>query len=347
MSKLEAFSAYRALQLMVLEGGTRLPDKVAAPLTLEVARLAVPLVTGYVGLKVLLAIFREQFAIVRLTVFPHRVVVCGLGERGFIIARSQRERGERVVVIEKNINNELIEPCRRTGAVVLLGDATDPEVLGKARVGQARNVVSVCSDDRINAEVAVQARELALGRKSGALMCIVHVVDPQLCTLLKTYEIGGRHEQAFRLDCFNIFERGAHALLREYPPFGEGEVSGEEPHLVVVGLGRLGQSLLVQAARRWLATGQRSQERLRVTMIDNQAGERATALVSRFPQLSRACDPGTTAGHPAVPPGAGGPLGLRGPSGSRRLTSHAVGLAPAPDRAPSLAGPGIDCMEII
>lgn len=288
LSLLDAF--YRALQLMVLEGGAIIPAGSSAPWTLQVARLLVPAVTTYVALKVLLAIFREQVGMLGVRVFPHRVVICGLGERGFLIARSQRERGERVVVIEKDKNNELIEPCRRTGAVVLLGDATDPEVLRRARVHQARYVISVCGDDRTNAEVAIHARELALRRTSGALTCVVHVVDPQLSTLLKTFEIGEHHEEGFRLDCFNMFESGARALLREYPPFGERDGSGEEPHLVVIGLGRLGQSLLVQAARRWVTTRQRSEERLRVTVIDKQAEGRVTAMVARFPQLSRACD---------------------------------------------------------
>ncbi len=287
-SSLDPF--YRALQLMGLQGGALLPTGSPVPWQLQVARFLVPLVTAYAALKILLAIFREQFGMLGVRVLPHRVVICGLGERGFLIARSQRDRGERVVVIEMDINNELIEPCRRTGAVVLLGDARNREVLRRARVHQARYVIAVCSDDRTNAVVAIHARELALGRTSGTLTCVVHVVDPQLSKLLKTFEIGDPHEEGFRLDCFNIFESGARALLREYPPFGERDVIGEEPHLVVIGLGRLGQSLLVQAARRWVTTRRRSGERLRVTVIDKQAGERVTALVAGFPQLSRACD---------------------------------------------------------
>lgn len=279
---------YRDLQLIVLEGGHLGGQSV--PWELEVARLLVPFMAAYVGLKGLAAIFREQIGLLLVRLVPHRVVVCGLGQRGFLIARSLRERGERVVVIEKNRNNELIEPCRRTGAVVLVGDATDTEVLRGAQVHQARHLISVCRDDRTNAEVAIHARELALRRTSGALTCVVHVVDPQLCTLLKAYEIGKHYEEGFRLDCFNVFESGARALLREYPPFGERDVRGEGPHLVVIGLGRLGQSLLVQAARSWKVARRRPGERLRVTVLDRQAGGKTAALLVRYPQLSRACD---------------------------------------------------------
>ena len=104
------------------------------------------------------------------------------------------------------------------------------------------------------------------------------------------YEIGQHHEEGFRLDCFNVFESGTGALLRDYPPFGEGGRSREEPHLVVIGLGRLGQSLLVQAARHWVTVRQRPDQRLRVSVIDNQAQGMVAALVARYPQVSWACD---------------------------------------------------------
>jgi hypothetical protein len=278
---------YRDLQLIVLEGGAL--EGLEVSWELQVARFLMPFMAAYVGLKGVAALFREQVGLLLVGLIPHRIVVCGLGERGFLIAQSLRERGERVVVIEKSRNNELIEPCRRAGTVVLIGDATDAEVLRGARVHRARHVISVCGDDRTNAEVAIRVRQLATGGTSGALTCVVHVVDPQLSALLKAYEIGEHYREGFRLDCFNVFESGARALLREYPPFGEQHLGGEEPRLAVIGLGRLGQSLLVQTARSWRVAHGRAGERLRVTVLDRQAGERMSALLSRYPQLSRAC----------------------------------------------------------
>jgi hypothetical protein len=279
---------YRDLQLLVLESGH--VEGRSVPWELQVARLLAPLIAAYLGLKGLAAIFREQVGLLLLRIGPHRVVVCGLGGRGFLLARSLRERGERVVVIEKNSNNELIEPCRRSGAVVLIGDALDREVLLGARVHRARHVVSVCGDDHTNAEVAIHARELTRRRPSGALTCVVHVVDPQLCTLLKAYEIGEHHEERFRLDCFNVFESGARALLTEHPPFGGCDLRAVSPHVVVIGLGRLGQSLLVQAARSWKDARLRPGERLRVTALDRQAEGKIAALLLRYPQMSQVCE---------------------------------------------------------
>lgn len=279
---------YRTGQLIILEGGHQFGGTVPWPV--KIARFVLPVVGGVFGIGVLLAIFTEQKTLIWLRIFHHPVVICGLGERGLLLARSQRERGERVVVVERNPTNELVGQCRKLGASVLIGDATDSEVLQRARVERARFLISVCGDDSTNAEVAIRARELTLERASGGLTCIVHIVEPQLCTLLKGYEIVGRHEDTFRLDCFNMYENGARALLREFPSFAERDVSKEKPHLLVVGLGRLGRSLVVQAARRWVATRQDPDVRLRVTVIDRQAGERVASLLARFPQLTQACD---------------------------------------------------------
>ena len=279
---------YRTLQLLVLEGGNL--DRATVPVGLQIARFTLPALGGYLAFKVLLTIFREEVGLLGLRMFRHTVVICGLGEGGFVLARSLRERGQRVVVIEKDANNPHVSACRRLGAVVLIGDATDPQVLRRGRVDRARYVVSVCGEDRTNAEVAMRVRDIALRQTSGSLSCIVHIVEPQLCTLLKSYEIGESHSDRFRLDSFNVHDSGARALLREFPSFSEREEVDEKPHLLVVGLGRLGQSLIVQAVRRWVGTRQPAGSQLRVTVLDREATQRVASLLGRFPQLSDACD---------------------------------------------------------
>ena len=164
----------RTLQLVVLEGGNL--DGATVPVGLQIARFTLPALGGYLAFKVLLTIFREEVGLLGLRMFRHTVVICGLGEGGFVLARSLRERGRRVVVIEKDANNPHVSACRKLGAVVLIGDATDPHVLRRGRVDRARYVVSVCGEDRTNAEVAMRVRDTALRQTSGSLSCIVHIV---------------------------------------------------------------------------------------------------------------------------------------------------------------------------
>jgi len=86
---------YRDLQLIVLEGSAL--EGLTVPWELQVARFLVPFVAAYAGLKGLAALFREQVGLLLVRLVPHRIVVCGLGERGSLIARSLRERGERAL----------------------------------------------------------------------------------------------------------------------------------------------------------------------------------------------------------------------------------------------------------
>lgn len=177
---------YLSLQLLVLESG-----KVPGPLSweLEVARILTPAVATYAVLQALALIFREQFQLLRVRIIKNHVVICGLGEKGALLAKSFRKRGHPVVVIEMDEGNAMIDQCRDRDAIVLIGNATDPDLLCKARVNRANFLFSVCGEDGVNAEVAVHARDLVKDRWRKALTRAIHIYEPQLWNLLKEKEI--------------------------------------------------------------------------------------------------------------------------------------------------------------
>jgi hypothetical protein len=279
---------YLSLQLFVLESGS-----VPGPVTweLQVARFLAPAVTAYTAIQALATVFREQFQMFRLRFFRDHVVICGLGRSGLLLAKGFCEKGERVVVIEQNGDNSMLRPCREYGAIILIGNATDPALLRSARVNKAKYIISVCGDDGTNAEVAVHARELVRGRKGKALTCLAHIYDLQFCNLLREQEIAMAKPDEFRLELFNIFESGARVLLDEYPPFDEAAgVIRSKPHIVVVGVGRMGESLVVNAARNWSDRSDTKGERPRITLIDKEVERRKESLCLRYPQLERTCE---------------------------------------------------------
>jgi hypothetical protein len=122
----------------------------------------------------------------------------------------------------------------------------EPWLLRKAGVARARYLFALCGDDGVNAEVAVRAAQL-LGPSPGApLTCVLHIFDRQLCALLRERELDAGSAGRLRLEFFNMFDLGARVLLEENPlaaPSPENAAAGN--HLVIVGLGRLGESLLV------------------------------------------------------------------------------------------------------
>jgi len=196
-----------------------------------------------------------------------------------------------VVVIEQDAENDLVRQCRDLGGVVLIGDAAEPWLLRKAGVTRARYLFALCGDDGVNAEVAVRAADL-LGLSPGSpLTCALHIFDPQLCALLRERELDAGSTNRLRLEFFNVYDLGARVLLEENPPAATGpEAAAGANRLIIVGMGRLGESLLVNAARQWHASGAAAQVKLQVTLIAQNAQEIAETLLARYPGLKKCCE---------------------------------------------------------
>lgn len=295
---------YRTLQLLFFDSGAfelrdprppelrppELPSEL--PPKLHVARFLAPIPFAYTIVAALTAIFSESVQSVRLRFMRDHVVICGLGSKGLSLAMRFRSRGDRVVVIEKDGTSSAANECRERGAIVLLGDATDPEMLRKAMVHKAKYLISVCGADGANAEVTASGRQLVGNRRRrNALTCVAHIVDPHLGHLLRPQQLGRDVVEQIRLDYFSMYDRGAQVLLSEHPAFQDGGSPGSHPpHLLVIGLGRFGESLVLHAARKWHADRAATGERLRITVIDSDADQKAERLRLQHPQLPRICE---------------------------------------------------------
>lgn len=275
---------YLTIQLVTMESGA-----ITGPLSwqLEVARLLLPVVTAYTAAAAFATLFREQVQRLSLWFVRDHVVICGMGRKGFLLAGRFREQGARVVCIDMDENNSQLAVCRESSAVALVGDGADPAVLRRAAVQRARWLIAFCGDDGVNAEIAVAARQLAERRRGRPLTCIVHIVDPQLCVLLREREITSGDTPNFRLELFNVFDRAARILLREHPLIGRSTSS--PPHALVIGLGGLGERLITYAAREWRDEESSAGRRLRITVIDQEARERTDSLLVRYPRLAEVC----------------------------------------------------------
>ena len=275
--------AYASLQLFTVQGGL-VADP---PLPLNVARFLAPIVATSTVVVALVTLFSERVTDLRIRRFRDHVVICGFGRKGTELARGFLARGDRLVVIERAAGNAAIGSCREQGGAVLVGDATSAELLRRAGVRRARHLIAVCGDDATNAEVAAWAYELARDRGGAVLTAVAHIVNPELCNLLRQREIGSDRQDDYRLEFFNIFESGARALLGRYPPRGPDD--GRPPHLVVVGLDNLGENVIVQAARDWSLDRPADSPPLGITAIDPRAEQRAAALAVRYSAVAGAC----------------------------------------------------------
>jgi hypothetical protein len=273
---------YRAPGLFGSGGGVEPP----VPWALEVARWLGPLLFGIAAIKVLLALFRQEARQlgIRLFVRDH-VVVAGLGDKGFRLARGLHEDGQRVIVIDRSPDNPRIPGVRERGITVLDGDATDPEVLRRAEAGRAAHLVAVCGQDGVNIDVAVAGQQLAKGRRRGVLAAFAHVQDRRLWSTLSSAGIGS-DQPTFRLDYFNVWALGAKALLDWRPPFEGAPTS----HVLIVGLDGVGEHLALRVAGLWRAARGGSDARVRITLAGPGAAEHAAELERAHPELDDLCE---------------------------------------------------------
>lgn len=291
---------YLTIQLISMNSGNVEPP---VPWQLEVARFLLPVLAAWTAAKALASIFRDRWQqfLVRTT-WRNHVVICGLSEKGWLLAQGFTAAGQRVVVIEMDESNSLVNAARPHCAV-LIGDATDPEVLRRAGVLRAARLIAVVDDNR-NIEIAQEAELLLrspLGRRRRhVLPCTIHLQDPVLVELAQTREIMSEQDTPLRLELLNIYDRGARLLWSRFRAGSSSRTTAgaadgiSVAHIMVIGLGRLGESLVVHAARDWYGR-MRSRPaepggRLRITVVDQEAEFKCQALSRRYPKLADACD---------------------------------------------------------
>ena len=275
---------YQTLQLISMNSGS-----VPGPINwqLQVARFLIPALTVYTALSALALIFSKQMQVIKLWRIKDHVIICGLGRKGALLVEQFRAMDMDVVVLEQDDDNDWLEISRELGAVVLVGEASDPDSLRQARVDRAKYLIAVMGDDGANAEVAVHAEELVQGRTTGVLTCLIHIVDPQLYDLLREKELGAQNQSGYRLELFNIYVRGARLILQSVGDRG-GQVTPS--HILVIGMGKLGESVVLHAIKQWRENNLSKNDRLQITVIDRDAQLKAESLCVRFPQLEQVCN---------------------------------------------------------
>ncbi len=119
---------------------------------------------------------RDQLALGRKKYAKRgHVILCGLGRLGYFIAEGLLERGENLLIVEKNESSPSIEYFRSRGADVYIGDARLPRVLQDVGVTRAKALYSVVSNDIVNLEIGLNARSFTPG-----LRLILRIFDQSI-----------------------------------------------------------------------------------------------------------------------------------------------------------------------
>jgi predicted ThiF/HesA family dinucleotide-utilizing enzyme len=277
---------YRTFQLVTMNSGAVEGE---VNWILQFARFLLPLLTVYTIFQALMQLFVEQMQKLRLRRLKDHVVICGMGRKGSRLARELLGLGRQVVIIEKELRQENAEIYQRLGAIVLDGDATNKDVLSSARILHARNLVCLVGGDSENLQTAYQAYQLTRTRRAGKLTCIIHLSSIDLLNFIRSSELSTEPGVPFELETFNPYERTARMLLQDNPGWHEDSRIKDIPEsLLVVGLGRLGEQLVIQAGYLWHLL--KRQGHLCITVVDRDAVEKTQILLRKYPQLGKVCE---------------------------------------------------------
>lgn len=107
--------------------------------------------------------------------YSGHVIVCGLGGMTYQVILGLLESGYGVVAIERDWDNELLEPVLALGVPVIQGDARRPDVLHDAGLSRARSLIAGANDDLANVEIGLTAR-----RRRGDLPVILRIFNDEL-----------------------------------------------------------------------------------------------------------------------------------------------------------------------
>jgi trk system potassium uptake protein TrkA len=103
-----------------------------------------------------------------------RVVIVGIGEIGFELARSLGDKKGNELVLVDSDEERCRELSEQLDALVLNGDGSNPEILEKAQVREADALVATTGVDSINAVVAM------LGKMMGVEKVLVKLSSASL-----------------------------------------------------------------------------------------------------------------------------------------------------------------------
>lgn len=251
----------------------------------QLARFIVPLLAAGTILQTASVVFREEFRRWRLRYEKGHTIICGLGETGARLATAFAEAGAHVVAIEPDAAVAAGSGVAEQLDHVLAGSGTDEELLRTAGIDRAARIVVCSGDDAANVQVTQVIARVTGNRTRTPIRCSVQLGSASLALLLRSADL--ESQGGARISYFSLHERAARALLAQHgPPMA---LDRPAPHLMVIGLGQFGRSLVLAVAQQWAEV--QPGVKLNPTLVDPAARQKWEALRLLHPALDAVCEP--------------------------------------------------------
>lgn len=253
---------------------------------LEITRWLAVILIGYSAFIVVAKLSSREIGLMTLKLGRDHVVICGSNKLGIFLAQKYSREGVRVVMVDWS-SKEMLQPPE--GVIVLKGD-TPESLLRDAHLERARLLLCIEDNDALNADLLGYAFDIIRKDTPGHIEVMVHIVDPILCNLIRAKLFRLSQKDVVNIEFFNVYYNAGRELLYHHPPFPMDEKIPPDVHILVVGVGRMGESLVVNIAKEWRKRYKGSGKKVTITLVDLEAKKRRESLVFRYPSLMNYAD---------------------------------------------------------
>ena len=282
-------SFYNALQLFVLESGDQTGY---LPLELNIARFVAPLVSLIAITLTLLQIFRGQWERFKISMMRDHAVIVGFGTLGKNILNDLVKKRKKILVIDSDLDTNEKVVLQNAKCRLMNGNATEKDVLRKARIEYADIVYLLTDNDTTQIKTCLELYQLvkeSKRKKENPLNCIMHLHKQELMSTLKNHKLVQNIKDAFTLIVFNMHESSARDLFEEFPPDRNGISidSNTVVQILIFGFGPAGEALAIQTALTGHYLNGKSPK---IVIIDSRAEDRISDFLDRYPTFSEYCE---------------------------------------------------------
>jgi voltage-gated potassium channel len=95
-----------------------------------------------------------------VSTYRNHIIIAGVGHVGLRVLRTLTQMGFDVVAIEMRVKPETKTELGKLDVPLIVGDARDPAILGKAELEHAQSLIACTADDSVNVELIMRARDM-------------------------------------------------------------------------------------------------------------------------------------------------------------------------------------------
>lgn len=256
----------------------------------ELFRAAAGAFMGSSSAGIIYLYVREKFYLFPLYFRRHHTIVCGLNYRSLLIIHDLVRRKQQPVVIEKDGHNPFIDSCRMAGVIVIIGEPTDPHLLKRAGASRAKYILALTDSDETNAEVALQTMDLLPSETRQTMAAIVQILDPNLYLMIRKHAFTSNPRSGFRIEFFNQYDTESRILVAQHPPLCHDDNRTIPFPVIIIGAGRLGETIATRIARMWFEKNLSQKNRPDLYIVDANAEKIIENLSRQFPLMPKTCN---------------------------------------------------------